>query len=132
MHISSKLYGVPSSQSVQLYSLLQLEDLDIFKQLEIQVTPVEFLKEGVMPDTDPAYVFITDAVFKSDPATSVAMESFSHGGQAQLKAHASRNPTVERLGEGFIRVSVAESWLLQKCCGLSLEWAAKAMKDCID
>ncbi|KAL9075274.1 MAG: hypothetical protein Q9161_001651 [Pseudevernia consocians] len=104
----------------------------MFKQLERQVTPVEFLQEGVMPDTDPAYILITDAVFKSDPAASVAVEPFSHGGQAQLKAHASRRPKVEKSGEGFIRVSVAESWLLQKCCSLSLEWAAKAMNDCID
>lgn len=85
-----------------------------------------------MPDYDPAYIFIADAVFKSDPAVSVAVETFHHGGQARLEARASREPTVEKLGEGFARVRVGQSWLLRKGCGVSLERAAKTMKDCID
>lgn len=107
------------------------EDLELFRQVEIQVTPVEYLK-CVMPDHDPAYIFIADAVFKSDPAASVAVETFNHGGQAQLEARASRDPMVEKLGEGFVRVRVGESWLLRNGCGISLERAARAMKDCID
>ena len=108
------------------------EDLELFRQLEIHLTPIEFLQECVMPDHDPAYIFIADAVFKSDPAASVAVETFNHGGQAQLEAHASREPMVEKLGEGLVRVRVGESWLLRKGCGVSLERAAKAIKDCID
>ncbi len=96
------------------------------------MTPVDFLQEPVMPATGSAYTCITDGVFKGDPAASVAVEAFNYGGQAQLKAQASREPMVENLGEGLVRVRVAKSWFLQKFCGVSLECAAKAMKDCID
>ena len=92
------------------------EDSELFKQLEIQVTPNDFLQECVMPDTDPAYISIADVVFKSDPA----------------EAHASREPMVEKLGEGFVRVRVDESWFLRKCCDIPLERADETMKDCID
>ena len=108
------------------------EDLELFRQLEIHLIPAVFLQEWVMPDHDPAYIFIADAVLKSDPAASVAVETFHHGGQAQLEARALRKPMVEKLGEGFVRVRVGLSWLLRKGCGVSLERAAKAMKDCID
>ena len=58
------------------------EGLDLFKQVEIQATPVEFSQESIMPDTGSAYIFITDAVYKGVPAASVAVEAFNHGGQA--------------------------------------------------
>ena len=45
-----------------------------------------------MPEHDPAYILTTDAVFKSGAAASVALQTFSHGGFAQLKSRASRNP----------------------------------------
>lgn len=110
------------------------QDLKIFKQLEIQVTPIEFLQEFVMSKADPAYICIANAVFKSDPAASIVVETFSRGGQAQLKTHASREPVVEKFGEGLVRVRVrvAESWFLHKCCGISLEKVAKAMRYRID
>lgn len=108
------------------------EDSELFKQLEIQVTPNEFLQECFMPDTDPAYISIADVAFKSDPAASLSVETFKRGGQTQLEAHASREPMVEKLGEDFVRVRVDESWFLRKCCDISLERAAKAMKDCND
>lgn len=111
------------------------EDLEIFKQLEIHGTPIDFLQGSIMPMADPAYIFIGDAVLESDPAASIASETFHHGGQAQLKTHAS-SERVEKLGEGFVRVRVRvrvpRSLFLHKYCGISLEKAAKTMRDCID
>ena len=106
------------------------KDLKIFKQVEKHRTPIDFLQENIMPIADPAYMFIADAVLESDPAASIAVETFNHGGQAQLKTHASREPVVKKLGEGFVRVPISRSCFLHKCCGISLEKAAKAMRDC--
>lgn len=61
------------------------EHSEVFQQLGLQITPIEFLQESVMPEADSAYICIADAVFKSDPAASFAVQTFSHGGQAQPK-----------------------------------------------
>lgn len=108
------------------------EDLEMFKQLEIQLMPIEILRECVMPDADAAYICVADAVFKSDLTESVTEETFSHGGKAKLQIHASRKPVVENSGEDVVHVRVAESWFLHKCCGILLERVAKAMNDCND
>lgn len=107
------------------------ENLGFFKQSEIQVMPVEFLQHSNMPEADLAYICIADVVFKSDLAASVVVKTFSHGGQVQLKTHASRKPMVEKLEDGCARVDLAESWFLRKFRGISLERVAKAMKDCM-
>ena len=108
------------------------EDLEMFKQLEIQLMPIEVLRECVMPDADAAYICVADAVFKSDLTESVTEETISHGERAKLQIHASRKPVVENSGKDFVHVRVAESWFLNKFCGILLERVAKAMNDCND
>lgn len=50
------------------------EDLETFKQLEILVTPIEYLQESVMPEADPANICIADAAFKNGPAAFVVVK----------------------------------------------------------
>ena len=71
------------------------EDFDMSKQLEILATPLDSLKEFVIPEAKPAYLCPANAMFPSDPAASVMVVLFSYGVSSQLKTHALRKPMVE-------------------------------------
>ena len=55
------------------------EDFDMSKQLEMLATPLDSLKEIVIPEAKPAYLCPANAMFPSDPAASVMVILFSYG-----------------------------------------------------
>ena len=71
-HFIAECLTVPSTSA---------EDLDVFQQLNFRVTFVQ----NPLPDADLAYIRVVDALFKSDPAVFVAVETYNRGRQSWLK-----------------------------------------------
>lgn len=125
---SSFIAGCPTNQSASG------EDLEMFKQLELHVKPIEFLQQFVMPADAArlAYICIAHAVFASDPAASVAVQVFNIEDRPCLKPKLRGNQWTKKSAEAFVRVRVGGICFMQDCCGVSLEKVAKVIKECID